>query len=190
MKSLILAVLLLFVGVPMAHADEAPELSKKEKKELEKREKAQREAIEQRNDSLRFCVLRSAIDGMRFVIVADRLRDRYGKTTYVNENTNFVLVHDDEATVQIARERGRTGFNGIGGFTCQGRITHVENKLDKKGNLVFRMTVNGSNIKADVFFTLPKNGDRCSATVKSNMSSMNITLEGTLSPYQYKTFAK
>ena len=35
MKSLILAVLLLFVGVPMARADEAPELSKKEKKELE-----------------------------------------------------------------------------------------------------------------------------------------------------------
>ena len=30
MKSLILAVLLLFVGVPMVRADEAPELSKKE----------------------------------------------------------------------------------------------------------------------------------------------------------------
>ncbi|MGM9841570.1 MAG: DUF4251 domain-containing protein [Candidatus Limisoma sp.] len=190
MKSLILAILLMLVAAPIARADEASELSKKEKKELEKLEKAQREAIEQRNDSLRFSVLRSAIEGMRFVIVADRLRDRYGKTTYVNENTNFILVHDDEATVQIALERGMTGFNGIGGFTCEGRVTHVENKLDKKGNLVFRMTVNGSNIKADVYFTLPKNGNRCSATVKSNLSSMNITLEGTVSPYQYKTFAK
>ena len=54
---------------------------------------------------------------------------------------------------------------------------------DKKGNINYSMSVLGSGISAEVYFTLPKGGRNCNATVDSNFSNCHITFSGELHPY-------
>lgn len=174
---------------------DAKELTKEQKKAEKEAEKARkkaekeaRKAAENREDSLRFEVVKQSVNDMRFVVVADRVRDKTGRTINVNSTTNFVLVQGDEATVQLAFEGAFSGPNGLGGITLNGKISNVKCEIDKRGNLVFSMMVNGTGISADVSFTIPKNSNRCDATVDSNFHSTRITFSGELKPYSSKVF--
>lgn len=166
-------------------AKKAAKAAEKLRKEKEKQEKKRQQ---ERLDSLQFEMALAAIDDMHFVIVADRVRFRRGYTVNVNQSTNFVLVQGNEATVQLAFERGFSGPNGLGGITVEGRITNVEKRFDKKGNLLYRMMVTGTAISADISFTLPKNGTSCNVTVNSNFYPVRITFSGELKPYNTNVF--
>lgn len=166
-------------------AKKAAKAAEKLRKEKEKQEKKRQQEL---LDSLQFEMDLAAIDDMHFVIVADRVRFRRGYTVNVNQSTNFVLVQGNEATVQLAFERGFSGPNGLGGITVEGRITNVEKRFDKKGNLLYRMMVTGTAISADISFTLPKNSTSCDVTVNSNFYPVRITFSGELKPYNTNVF--
>lgn len=166
-------------------AKKAAKAAEKLRKEQEKQEKKRRQ---ERLDSLQFEMALAAIDDMHFVVVANRVSFRRGYTVNVNESTNFVLVQDNTATVQLAFERGFSGPNGLGGITVEGKITKVEKRFDKKGNLIYRMMVTGTAISADISFTLPKNGTSCNVTVNSNFYPVRITFSGDLKPYNSHVF--
>lgn len=136
-------------------------------------------------DSIAFDISKQAINDMHFVIVAERIRGKYGYSVNVNETTNFILVQGDRATVQFALEGFWSGPNGMGGLTFEGSITNTEINIDKKGNLNFSMHINGPAINADVRFTLPKDSNYCEATVTSSFHNNRITFSGTLKPYKY-----
>ncbi len=178
-------------GVDSASSEKTEKQLKKEEekraKEEAKRLKKEKEAI---MDSLKYSMAMEAIDDFHFVITADRVRFTRGYTVNVNSSTNFVLVQDDRATVQLALERGMNGFNGLGGITVEGRITNVEKAFDKKGNLLYRMMVSGTAISADVSFTLPKNGTACDVTVSSNFRTSRLTFSGSVHPYNSTTVFK
>lgn len=200
MKKLVFILALLLAAPTYAIAadtndKEAKEMTKEEKKAEKEAEKAKKKAekeakkaAEQREDSLRFEVTKQAVNDMKFVVVADRVRDKTGRTINVNSTTNFVLVQGDDATVQLAFEGAFSGPNGLGGITLTGKISNVKSEIDKRGNLVFSMMVQGTGISADVSFTLPKNSNRCDATVDSNFHSTRITFSGELKPYSSKVF--
>lgn len=171
-----------------AEKRKAKKAAKEAEKLLKEKEKQEKKRKQQQLDSLQFAISLNAIEDMHFVIVADRVRFRRGYTVNVNESTNFVLVQGDETTVQLAFERGFSGPNGLGGITVEGRITKVEKKFDKKGNLIFRMMVSGTAISADISFTLPKNGTNCDVTVNSNLYPARITFSGELKPYNTRIF--
>lgn len=166
---------------------EAKKAEKKAKKEAEKKrkeaEKQKVKAIKEYQDSLGFVVSQEAIKDKHFVIVADRVKFRRSPTINVNSSTNFVLVQGDNATVQLAFERGLSGLNGLGGITVEGRVSNMKIDYDKKGNLTCSMVVNGTAISADITFSLPKNGSTCYATVSSNFYPTKITFYGSLFPY-------
>lgn len=159
--------------------DKTPTLTKEQKKAEKARKKRQQEIA----DSLSFEQAKAAVEDGHFVITADQIRGRRGRTISVNRTTNFVLVQGDTAVVQFALEGVVNSPNGIGGLTVEGRVTKRKVDYDKRGNLNYTMYVTGTALSADVTFTLPKGTTRCSATVNSNFSSDQLTFYGELTPY-------
>lgn len=164
--------------------EKTPTLTKEQKKAEKARKKRQQEIA----DSLSFEMAKAAVEDGHFVITADQIRGRRGRTISVNRTTNFVLVQGDAAVVQFALEGVVNSPNGIGGLTVEGRVTKRTIDYDKRGNLNYTMYVTGTAMSADVTFTLPKGSSRCSATVNSNFSNDQLTFYGELSPYSNNVY--
>ena len=156
--------------------------------EQKKAEKARKKREKEIEDSISFELAKKAVEEGRFVITADQIRGRHGRTVNVNRTTNFVLVQGDTAVVQFALEGIVNSPNGIGGLTVEGRVTKKRIDYDKRGNLNYTMYVTGTALSADVTFTLPKGSTRCSATVNSNFSSDQLTFSGELCPYRSNVY--
>ena len=152
----------------------------KEQKKLDKAERKRQQAI---SDSIEYQLAVKAVEDKHFVIVADQIRGRYGRTLNVNRTTNFVLVQGDTAVVQFALEGVMNSPNGIGGVTAESRITKHSLSYDKHGNMNYTMYVNGTALTGSITFSLPKGSKRCSATVSANFSSDQLTFSGYLEPY-------
>lgn len=161
-----------------------PEKKKDDKKKKKDAERRDREV----RDSLAFEVAVAAVSDGHFVIMADRIRGKYGRTVNVNNTTNFVLVQGDKATVQFALEGGMSGPNGLGGITVEGTVSGVKTEFNKKGDLVYSMYVTGTAISADVSLTLPRGSSFCEVTVNSNYSSNRLVFSGELKPYNAPVF--
>ena len=121
-----------------------------------------------------------ALNDREFVLEAERITFRSGRSVYVNSNTNFVSLHGDNATVQIALNTPYAGPNGIGGITVDGRASNVKMETDKKGNISFSMFVTGAVISATVYFQMANGSNQCSVTVNPNFSNNRITFTGSL----------
>ena len=148
--------------------EKTPTLTKEQKKAEKARKKREKEI----KDSISFELAKKAVEEGRFVITADQIRGKHGRTVNVNRTTNFVLVQGDTAVVQFALEGIVNSPNGIGGLTVEGRGTKKRIDYDKRGNLNYTMYVTGTALSADVTFTLPKGSTRCSAlTTLSNITA-------------------
>lgn len=124
-----------------------------------------------------------AIKRRDFVLEADRLFFKNGKSAYVDYRTNFVALSGETATIQIASNNNLgAGLNGLGGVTITGTASHITESVDKNGDYRFKMRVTGTNIFADVYFTLPKGTNRCTITVSHNLHSMKLRLSGNIYP--------
>ena len=150
-----------------------------------------RSGVEKRQaaiDTLSWLQAQSALKDSSFVVEADAVTFKYGTRVQVNSTTNFVSLDGDRAVIQVSPSYAYSGLNGVGGITVEGRITNVEKRFDKKGNLLYRMMVTGTAISADISFTLPKNGTSCDVTVNSNFYPVRITFSGDLKPYNTNVF--
>lgn len=99
--------------------EKTPTLTKEQKKAEKARKKREKEI----EDSISFELAKKAVEEGRFVITADQIRGKHGRTVNVNRTTNFVLVQGDTAVVQFALEGIVNSPNGIGGLTVEGRVT-------------------------------------------------------------------
>ena len=117
-----------------------------------------------------------------FVIKADQIMFRRGAMAYVDQNTNFISMNKDKATVQIAFNTIFAGPNGIGGVTVEGAPSNVSVSEDKRGNLTLTMSVVGVGISAQVSVTLWPGSNKAMATVVPNFNSRTITVYGNLYP--------
>lgn len=111
--------------------EKTPTLTKEQKKAEKARKKREKEI----KDSISFELAKKAVEEGRFVITADQIRGKHGRTVNVNRTTNFVLVQGDTAVVQFALEGIVNSPNGIGGLTVEGRVTKKRIDYDKRGNL-------------------------------------------------------
>lgn len=123
-----------------------------------------------------------ALNDREFVLEADRITFKYGRSTYVTPSTNFISVHGDRATIQMAFNSPYAGPNGIGGITVDGLATNVKIETDKKGNTTFSMMVQGTGVSANVFFQMQKGSNKCEATISPNFSSNRTRFTGYLYP--------
>lgn len=138
------------------------------------------QAIQDAENKALFDKAVSALDNQNFVLEADRLTFKYGRSTSVDASTNFVLVEGDRATVQIAFNSAYAGPNGIGGITVEGKTSNVKLEADKKGNISYSMMVQGVAISANVSIFMINGTNQCSAIVTPNFSGNIITFTGSL----------
>ena len=145
-------------------------------------ERMARKVAEQVQDSLMFVQAQEAIQNREFVLEADRIDFRRGRFAYVTPNTNFISVHGDRATIQLAFNSPYAGPNGIGGITVDGLASNVKMTTNSKGDITYSMSVQGAAVSATVTFQMFRGSNRCSATVSPNFSGNRITFSGLLYP--------
>lgn len=145
--------------------------------------KQERKAMQQKIDSLQYVNAMAAVSDTSFVLEADRVVFKYGYQAYVQTRTNFVMVHDGRATVQVSFNVPMAGPNGMGGVTVQGLISDYRLKTDKSGNTYLTFNVMGSAISAQVYVTLYKGNSEASVDIMPNFNSNRVTLKGKILPF-------
>lgn len=151
----------------------------KEDRDARRKEQKRLEAVQ---DSINHVKAVYALENMDFVLQADQLQFKRGRSAFVSSSTNFVSLSDGKAVVQVASYRGG-GPNGLGGITVEGRASGMNIKTDKKGTVYFSMNVSGVGISASVRITLFKGSNNASVEINPNFHSNRITLSGNLLPY-------
>lgn len=162
-----------------------PKEDKTETTQKQKKTRAERQAeklAQEQLDSVNYVRAVQALEDLDFVLEADRLIFKRGTSAFVSPITNFVSLHNDEATVQVAPFNSISGPNGVGGVTVEGTASNIQIKTDKKGTSIFSMSVMGKGISATVVITLPKGSNNASVTVNPNFNSNRITLNGVIIP--------
>lgn len=147
--------------------------------------KAQRDAEkarEKQEEERAYAAAVQAIKNKEFVLEADRVTFKRGRSAYVTSNTNFILLNGDRASVQIAFNGAFAGPNGIGGVTVDGNVGEVKTTIDKKGNVNCNFSVSGVGISAQVSIRLSHGGSNATATVSPNFHSNRLTLDGKIIP--------
>jgi len=107
------------------------------------------------------------VEKQRFVLEADRLRDKYGNTSIVSSMINFLAADSLYGVIQIGSDR-YVGLNGVGGITVDGRITNYKYERNQKNN-TFSVSfhLNTATAHYDVHMVVFPDG-RAQATVTSN----------------------
>lgn len=139
--------------------------------------KAIQKRLEAQQDSIAYMNAVKGLDSLDFVLEADKLVFKYGDMAFVQSNTNFISISDDDAVVQVAPYNAG-GPNGVGGITLDGRASNIRMSTDKKGTITYSMNIQGAAISAVVTITLPKGTNEAMAVIEPTFSSNRITLSG------------
>lgn len=166
----------------LAAGMQAQTLGKDLDKAAKKAEKEARKLQEKMENELLFKEAEKALNDQAFVLEADRIIFKRGRSAFVSSNTNFVSLVDGHATVQVAFNSAFAGPNGIGGITVDGTASNVKLTKDKRGNLNFSMNVSGVGLSAQVNIQLTEGSNNATVTVSPNFNSNRITLTGKLLP--------
>ena len=181
---LVIGVMLGLEPVTTAVAQDSPnkngqELSRKEKKELRKK---QQEAIDQAD----FEKAKDALENGNWVLEANRLYTKWGRTINVSDQTNFVSLENNTVYMQLAFNN-LIGPNGLGGITLKGRPTNIKISEDKHGNITYKMSVNGNALTADITVRLTNGNRYADAEVNAMTTSSRLQFAGQLVPLEEST---
>jgi hypothetical protein len=179
MKKIIAILLLstLFFTVA-AQEKNKKKLTREEKKELRRQQKEEAEKL-----------VTAMIESRQFVLLADNIQSRQGRTFPVSSNINFVLVDSNEAVFQFGSVR-LIGINGIGGITVEGKITYYDvKKYEKSGAYYIKMTISTSTGFYDIKFNISSTGV-ADAEVESTMAGGGFSYLGRIVPAHQSRYYK
>lgn len=172
--TLIALALTLGTLVPLAAQTQ---MTAKEKRTQTRQERkiAQQKAREQLyQDAVR------TLENNTFVLEADRLIFKRGRSVSVSSVKNFISMANKKATVQVSFDTPRPLQNGLGGFTVEGNVSDIRMKKDKKGSITYSFLVQGVGISAQVSLTLPQGSNKVSANISPSFHSNTLTMTGEL----------
>ena len=179
MKRIITLITLVLVSAsPLMYAQSSSETRQAERKAKREAQKA-RERAENEGD---YAIAVQALKEGMFVLEADQLVFKRGRSAFVSSTTNLVLMDGEHASVQIAANNALAGPNGIGGITVDGSRKEMKITTDKKGNVNCSFSVQGIGISAQVYITLTNGGNNASARISPNFNSNTLTLNGVQVP--------
>lgn len=160
------------------------ELSKKERRQLEKELKKEQQAEEA---AMKAQVIGLMVEYQRFVLEADRLRDKRGNQVNVTSNLNFVGCDSINAVIQIG-QNSYVGLNGVGGITIEGPVSNYKYTFNEK-NSVYNVSFNvrSSAGSYDVRMTCYPDG-RADATISSTWPGKLNYLGFLVPPAQSRVF--
>ena len=179
MKRIITLITLVLVSAStLMYAQSSSETRQAERKAQREAQKAREKAENERN----YAIAVQALKEGKFVLEADQLVFKRGRSAFVSSTTNFVLMDGEHASVQIAANNALAGPNGIGGITVDGSRKEMKITTDKQGNVNCSFSVQGIGISAQVYITLTNGGNNASARISPNFNSNTLTLNGVLVP--------
>lgn len=179
MKRIITLITLVLVSAStLMYAQSSSETRQAERKAQREAQKAREKAENERN----YAIAVQALKEGKFVLEADQLVFKRGRSAFVSSTINFVLMDGEHASVQIAANKALAGPNGIGGITVDGSRKEMKITTDKKGNVNCSFSVQGIGISAQVYITLTNGGNNASARISPNFNSNTLTLNGVLVP--------
>ena len=179
MKRIITLITLVLVSAStLMYAQSSSETRQAERKAQREAQKAREKSENERN----YAIAVQALKEGKFVLEADQLVFKRGRSAFVSSTTNFVLMDGEHASVQIAANNALAGPNGIGGITVDGSRKEMKITTDKKGNVNCSFSVQGIGISAQVYITLTNGGNNASARISPNFNSNTLTLNGVLVP--------
>ena len=179
MKRIITLITLVLVSAStLMYAQSSSETRQAERKAQREAQKAREKAENERN----YAIAVQALKEGKFVLEADQLVFKRGRSAFVSSTTNLVLMDGEHASVQIAANNALAGPNGIGGITVDGSRKEMKITTDKKGNVNCSFSVQGIGISAQVYITLTNGGNNASARISPNFNSNTLTLNGVLVP--------
>lgn len=179
MKRIITLITLVLVSAStLMYAQSSSETRQAERKAQREAQKACEKAENERN----YAIAVQALKEGKFVLEADQLVFKRGRSAFVSSTTNFVLMDGEHASVQIAANNALAGPNGIGGITVDDSRKEMKITTDKKGNVNCSFSVQGIGISAQVYITLTNGGNNASARISPNFNSNTLTLNGVLVP--------
>ena len=179
MKRIITLITLVLVSAStLMYAQSSSETRQAERKAQREAQKAREKAENERT----YTIAVQALKEGKFVLEADQLVFKRGRSAFVSSTTNFVLMDGEHASVQIAANNALAGPNGIGGITVDGSRKEMKITTDKKGNVNCSFSVQGIGISAQVYITLTNGGNNASARISPNFNSNTLTLNGVLVP--------
>ena len=179
MKRIITLITLVLVSAStLMYAQSSSETRQAERKAQREAQKAREKAENERN----YAIAVQALKEGKFVLEADQLVFKRGRSAFVSSTTTFVLMDGEHASVQIAANNALAGPNGIGGITVDGSRKEMKITTDKKGNVNCSFSVQGIGISAQVYITLTNGGNNASARISPNFNSNTLTLNGVLVP--------
>jgi hypothetical protein len=173
MRQLLLIGLSLLLSLPAL----AQELSKKEQRQLNKELKKEQQAQEA---ELQSTLVRMMVENQRFVLEANRLRNKRGNMVNVSSSINFIAVDSLNGVLQVG-SNAYVGLNGVGGITEEGTVSNYSYTFNEKNgtyNVKYFIRSPGGNY--DVQMVAYSNG-RADATVSSTWPG-RLTYSGFLIP--------
>lgn len=118
-----------------------------------------------------------------FVIEVDQLLFPRGMSKFVSSLTNFISMNEGNAVIQIATSYYNPGPNGLGGITVEGTVSDITMSTDKRGSVFYNFMVQGMMVSATVNIQLLGDGNRATVTIYPNFNNNNLTMTGTVVPY-------
>jgi hypothetical protein len=151
-------------------------------KEQRKLTRQERKIAQQKENERLYKEAIQALQNNNFVLEADRLIFKRGRSISVTSIKNFISMANKKATVQVSFDTPRPLQNGLGGFTVEGNVSDVKMKQDKKGSVIYSFFVQGVNISAYVSISLSPGSNNVSATIMPSFNSNTLTMNGKLLP--------
>lgn len=108
---------------------------------------------------------KAAIDAKSFVIVPDSYEASNGAFETNTDDANFLSYEGEFVFLQGSIICGNS-------YTNKASITTIEQKLDKKGNLIVEMQVSGSQIQAKVEILMRKGGNYAEVIITPSKGSV------------------
>lgn len=187
MKQIITLLTFILVSLStVSYAQSSSEVKRIERKTQRDAEKARIQAQEERA----YAMASQALHDGKFVLEADQLVFKRGRSAFVSSITNFVMMDDNHASIQVASNSAIAGPNGIGGITVDGNVRGLKISTDKKGNMNCSFNVQGVGISAQVHIILTRGSNSASARISPNFHSNNLTLNGNLVPLSQSSVFK
>lgn len=147
--------------------------------------KAREKALREHNDEVAYMKAAESLRRGYFVLVADNIQvGSMGYRHYdISQNSNFILVQDNDGIIQFALNTGNPGINGLGGWTGKGAVRNKRIKYLDNGDVFFEYQLISGSVNANVSVTLFHGGKRAIAYITGGQ---NITIYGEILPYRDK----
>ena len=156
--------------VTVVQAQEEKTVEKIDRKELRKQKREQRKKIYE----IRKAEGANLIESRDFVLKVDQISGRNAIPIIVSNDVNFIKIDGDDIVVQYGLN-GRTGLNGVGGITLEGKIYEVDTWDSGEGKpYSARVNFTSPLLRQMTTLYIDLRGGKSKATMYSNGSIINF----------------